>query len=134
MDVQRIVFGGLKANAMVVWALSTLVTAWLYVKYSIDSYAVTNTPSELLLPSYDFVGSGSAGTFAIFSGSIEFQKIENSIIQDYYEFCAIKTSIIIQIKKSFSIFDWPNHRFGQFFSTYLSSASISEIFVKIFLH
>ena len=93
MDVQRIVFGGLKANAVVVWALSTLVTAWLYIKYSINSYAVTNTSSKLLLPSYDFiiVGSGSAGTFATFSGSIEFQKIENSIIQDYYEFCAIKT-------------------------------------------
>ena len=80
MDVVRKIFEGMKTSPLVVSMLTTLVTTLLSIKYSINSYAVINIPSESLLPSYDFiiVGSGSAGT--IFSGSIEFQKIENSTI------------------------------------------------------
>ncbi|CAD1469296.1 unnamed protein product, partial [Heterotrigona itama] len=62
MDVQRIIFEGLKAYPIIISFLSALLSMVLYIKYSFDSYAVTNIPSKSLLPSYDFIiiGSGSA--------------------------------------------------------------------------
>ncbi|KAK1137834.1 hypothetical protein K0M31_002329, partial [Melipona bicolor] len=62
MDVQRIAIEGLRTHPIIKLLLSTLLPVVLYVIYSIDSYAVMNIPSKLLLPSYDFIviGSGSA--------------------------------------------------------------------------
>ena len=65
--MQTFIFGGLKAEPIIISTLSTLVTVLLYIKYWFDSYAVTNIPSKSLLPSYDFIiiGSGSAGMVSI---------------------------------------------------------------------
>ena len=67
MDVQRIAFEGLRAHPAIVSFLSALFSVIIYVKYSFDTYAVTNIPTKSLVPSYDFIiiGSGSAGTFSI---------------------------------------------------------------------
>ena len=62
MDVQRIIFGGMKSQP-ITSIISMLISMSLYAIYSIVPYSSTNVPSKSLLPAYDFivVGSGSAG-------------------------------------------------------------------------
>ncbi|XP_068967260.1 glucose dehydrogenase [FAD, quinone]-like [Bombus flavifrons] len=62
MDVERIIFGGVRSDP-IISVLSMLLSLSLYVIYSNIPYSSTNVPSKLLLPSYDFivVGGGSAG-------------------------------------------------------------------------
>lgn len=62
MDVQRIIFGGMKSQP-ITSIISMLVSMSLYAIYSIVPYSSTNVPSKSLLRDYDFivVGGGSAG-------------------------------------------------------------------------
>ncbi|XP_026666959.1 uncharacterized protein LOC113463925 [Ceratina calcarata] len=68
MGIESVLAGGLtSASSGLSWFFPVLAAALVYFQYEVmDNEAPPiNIPSEVLLPSYDFIviGAGSAGTF-----------------------------------------------------------------------